>query len=603
MKKLFRKLAHTYNNFHIQKKLTISHLIIVTIPIIVIITFFYFTLYDMIMSDTIRSEQAQTGICAAAIEDKIGEITAAYERLHSDSFFKDLTHARRRELSLMPAFASNGEHVETLCRDLMKDGFITDIQFYLDLPEPELLIAQAAAPERVLSIDRARGTYWYGIFRGDPKLGQLFCPSFYLNTYELEHRGDMAYITRFYLNKGGEYVPCYLAVYFSQQTIEDALNDSLTSSGNVAYLINTRNNIVAASNVAMAGVYHLNYDEVEKYFMSSNNFISKNVSGQDVYAGFYSIGQTDWFMVVAMPSQPMIEKSNYIVGLFMLVFILCILFAFWIANLLSKSLTSRLSAVAGQMAKAKTGLPAPMENPGIKDEIGDVIDTYNYMSRMIRRMTQEQTKAAEDLRIAEFNSLQAQINPHFLYNTMDMINWLANQGKSHQVTLAVQKLSRFYKLTLSQKDTLTTIASELEHAAIYVELQNMRFHHQIEFVVDVPDELLDKKIPKLTFQPVVENAIMHGILEKESKTGTIVLTGWFEGEDAVILISDDGVGMNPQQLASILLGQGSAGKTNGSNIAVFNTHQRIQIIFGRQYGLSYSSTPGKGTDVEIRIPN
>ena len=131
-----------------------------------------------------------------------------------------------------------------------------------------------------------------------------------------------------------------------------------------------------------------------------------------------------------------------------------------------------------------------------------------------------------------------------------MINWLAQQGRTDDVSTAVQSLSRFYKLTL---------------------------------------------------QPLIENAVLHGILEKDDKTGTIVLTGWIEDTSIVLLISDDGVGIPSEKLSAILSGNGNS-TSGGTNIAVYNTHRRLQILYGPDYGLTYSSTPGSGTEVEIRIP-
>ena len=197
--------------------------------------------------------------------------------------------------------------------------------------------------------------------------------------------------------------------------------------------------------------------------------------------------------------------------------------------------------------------------------------------------------------------LKSQVNPHFLYNTMDMINWMALQGQTEEISHAVQSLSRFYKLTLSRKKGISTIARELEHVTIYVQLQNMRYHDSIELITDIPDELSEYQIPKLTLQPVVENSILHGILEKESKSGTIVITGWMENKDIVLLISDDGVGISPEILSTILSGSGNS-QSGGTNIAVYNTHRRLQILYGKDYGLTYSSNPGKGTEVEIRFP-
>lgn len=211
-----------------------------------------------------------------------------------------------------------------------------------------------------------------------------------------------------------------------------------------------------------------------------------------------------------------------------------------------------------------------MASPVYHDEIGDLIDTYNYMTRKMDQLMEEEAKAAEELRIAEFHSLQTQINPHFLYNTMDMINWLAQQGRTDEVSNAVQ-------------------------------IQNMRYHDSISFISDIPDELLEYCIPKLTLQPIIENSVLHGILETDDKSGTIVLTGWIEDNDIVLLISDDGVGITPEKLPTILSGNGNS-TSGGTNIAIYNTHRRLQILYGSDYGLTYSSEPGHGTEVEIRIP-
>ena len=164
-------------------------------------------------------------------------------------------------------------------------------------------------------------------------------------------------------------------------------------------------------------------------------------------------------------------------------------------------------------------------------------------------------------------------------------------------------MSKFYKLTLSKKNTLDSIENELLHVSLYVKLQNMRFDNKIDFIVDVPDTLMHYSIPKLTFQPIVENAMIHGIFEKEERSGTIVLTSWSEGNDIVFLISDDGVGMDETALSNILKEKPVASeKEKGSNVGIYNTHKRLVLLYGQGYGLSYKSSPGTGTEVTVRIP-
>ena len=451
-------------------------------------------------------------------------------------------------------------------------------------------------------MDNIRSTHWYGIFQGSPAIANLLCPSFYLGHYEIENYGNLAYVTRDSINNNGEYIPCYIVTYFSDSYFTKLLQDNITSTENVAYLVNSRDNLVATSNSFLYGTYPFSSDEIRENIMSSNNFITKTVLGKKVYAGFYRIKNTDWYMVAVMPADPIMKKSTHIICNFLLIYIAFLLIAFIIASRLSHSMTRRLSLVVNQMAKVRFEPPVQLKDADSQDEIGELIDTYNYMSRKIQQLMDDQAKAAENLRIAEFDSLQAQINPHFLYNTMDMISWLAQQGKSDEVTEVVRRLSRFYRLTLSRKQELTTIADEAEHVTIYIELQNMRFNNGIDFIMDIPDYLMEYSMPKLIFQPLVENSIIHGIMEKEEKTGSIVLTGWMEDEDIVLLLSDAGVGIDPDILPKFLDGTFHNPQSKGSNVAVYNTHRRLQILYGERYGLSFSSTKGQGTEVQIRIP-
>ena len=599
---LWEKIKGYYKNLKIQQKLTFSHLIIVLIPMLVIGVFFYTSLYDMIVSNTIRSEQERAAETAPLVEDAVKEIIDVHRSLRSSEFYKELTSGEY--LDDLKGL-SYGTEAEQFRQDVLKFSSmesISAVRIYVDLDESELPFTAGRKYSTLQPLDNIRSTHWYGIFQGSPAIANLLCPSFYLGHYEIENYGNLAYVTRDSINNNGKYIPCYIVTYFSDSYFTKLLQDNITSTENVAYLVNSRDNLVATSNSFLYGTYPFSSDEIRENIMSSNNFITKTVLEQKVYAGFYRIKNTDWYMVAVMPVDPIMKKSTRIICNFLLIYIAFLLIAFVIASGLSHSMTRRLSLVVNQMAKVRFEPPVELKDADSQDEIGELIDTYNYMSRKIQQLMDDQAKAAENLRIAEFDSLQSQINPHFLYNTMDMINWLAQQGKSDEVTEVVRRLSRFYRLTLSRKQELTTIADEAEHVSIYIELQNMRFNNSIDFIMDIPDYLMEYSIPKLIFQPLAENSIIHGIMEKEEKTGSIVLTGWMEDEDIVLLLSDDGVGIDPDILSKFLDGTLHNPQSKGTNIAVYNTHRRLQILYGERYGLSFSSAKGEGTEVQIRIP-
>lgn len=582
MKYVFHKLTEIYGNMKLQSKFTVALMLAVTVPVLMLGLFFYGRLYDMIVSDTIRQEQDASAKTAPLIAEKVGLLLSAGKQLSN---------------------AGTAEEFLFLAEELTDGELITDIHVYVDLPaEYQSSLTADSNQEMFLPMSMTRGTYWHGIFQGSSQT-RLFCPSFYLGSREIEEYGDMAYIQEKEITLADMETPvaAYLAIYFSDDPFQQILSDNLSLEGSVSYIINERNNLVAASDTSKSGIYWLNYDIIQDSFMSSNNFIERNIIGKKVYAGFYSIAKANWFMVTILPSDPLLAQSNRIMLKFGVFYLVFLLLALLVATILSRSITSRISSVVSQMNLVRKGPLVPMNSPQAHDEVGDLIDTYNYMTKKLRQLMEDQAKSAEDLRIAEFNSLQAQINPHFLYNTMDMINWLAQQGRTSEVSNAIQKLSRFYKLTLSHKESISTISREIEHISIYVQLQNMRYHNSIEFIQDIPDELGQYPIPKLTLQPVIENSILHGILEKNSKSGTIVITGWLEDSDIILLISDDGVGIPSEKMPTILTGTGQS-DSGGTNIAIYNTHRRLQILYGNSYGLSYSSEPGKGTEVQIRIP-
>lgn len=600
MKKLVKKLKTTYDNMHLQSKLMLTYLIIISIPMIVIALFFYGRVYSMIVADTIQNEQQDSARTAPAVEQALEGLLDDYKAIQNLPFYQEILGHDKAGIS-GDIFEDSAKASDFLAQTdkILKDSAINHLRIYMDIPTNSLQTLNQSSGGIFSSMASANNTYWKGIFSGTG-LSALHCPSFYLSSDEMDNYGNMAYITRRSFFMDGETRTCYTAAYYSSDTFLDILKAGLPDNGSVSYLINDRDAIIATTNPALSSTYYLNYDTIQESFMSSNNFLQRTVLEEEIYAGMYNIRQSQWYMVVVIPSKPLVAISRQMMMLYVFLFLCCIVVALFIAVIISRSITKRIAMVTRQMARVRTGPPIPLKEPREHDEIGDLINTYNYMSGEMNHLLIERAKSAEELRIAEFNSLQAQMNPHFLYNTMDMINWMAAQGRTGEIGEVVQNLSRFYRLTLSKKESISTIEDEIEHVAIYIRLQNKRFHNNIDFVPDIPDELLEYQIPKLTLQPVVENAILHGIMEKEEKKGCIVLTGWLENNQVVLMISDDGVGIPSNKLDSILSGDGQS-KT-GSNIAIYNTHHRLQVLYGTRYGLSYHSLPGKGTDVTINLP-
>ena len=186
------------------------------------------------------------------------------------------------------------------------------------------------------------------------------------------------------------------------------------------------------------------------------------------------------------------------------------------------------------------------------DEIGQLVTHYNEMADKMDELMQEQYALGQEKMGAELKALQSQINPHFLYNTLDMINWMAQKNETDNIRSVVQAMSGFYRLTLSKGHDIVTIADEVKMCDAYMEIQRRRYRGKILYEAEVDREILDCLIPKITLQPFLENAIIHGISEKEDGRGMVILNGWMEDGRITLSVTDDGPGMVKGEVKTFL---------------------------------------------------
>ena len=220
----------------------------------------------------------------------------------------------------------------------------------------------------------------------------------------------------------------------------------------------------------------------------------------------------------------------------------------------------------------------------------------------ITRPIEEQVKNEQkQLRKAEFELLQAQINPHFLYNTLDAIVWSAEAGNQKQVVSMVGSLSDFFRSSLNKGKEMVTIREDLQHVRSYLEIQQIRYQDILSYEINVPETIFDFQIPKITIQPVVENALYHGIKNRRGG-GKIIVTGGDLGEYVQITVKDDGIGMTDERLKEIRENLKRDKPEDNTIYGLYNINERIKLSFGDEYGIGIDSTEGVGTIVNIRLP-
>ncbi len=240
------------------------------------------------------------------------------------------------------------------------------------------------------------------------------------------------------------------------------------------------------------------------------------------------------------------------------------------------------------------------------DEITELGMSFNIMIGRIRQLLDSKMKEQENLKKAELKALQAQINPHFLYNTLDTIIWMVQANKADQVVDLVQALSNFFRISLSKGADWITIEQEVEHVRCYLTIQKMRYHDILDYQIEVDEDIRSGTILKLTLQPLVENAIYHGIKNKRGG-GTIIVRARRAGPERVLLeIIDNGTGFTPYKLKRLqeTLAEDSTGefKFSDSGFGLENVHRRIQLYYGKEYGLTVQSRYQEGTRVAVLIP-
>lgn len=261
-----------------------------------------------------------------------------------------------------------------------------------------------------------------------------------------------------------------------------------------------------------------------------------------------------------------------------------------------KRLTDRIEGVSWFMRTVDIRSDSLLSPDG-NDEITLLQHSFNQMLLALRGSLSAEEKAIQQKNEAEYNILQEQINPHFLYNCLDSINWMALEQHSENIAKMARLLGRFYRLSLSAGEHLVPLKSEIEHSKIYVEIMQSRFDGTLDVTYQVELHSLEQKVPKLILQPLLENAIQHGIAQKESQNGKIRVR-IFEKEGTLFLeITDTGAGMSPEQLQSICASIKDPTEKIGYGLR--NVDQRIQFAFGSTSGLFIRSIPGRGTRVTI----
>ena len=381
--------------------------------------------------------------------------------------------------------------------------------------------------------------------------------------------------------------------------ISELCDQSTVGTKGYAFILDAKGNIV----------YHPQQQQLYNELQTENISLIMDTDEDTVLTGtgndgkLYSIsrsGKTGWTVVDCTSVRELLRKSRQAQSVYVLTAIILVIVALLFSRFMARSITLPIQKLRDSMKKVQEGdFSVSDVVVDSKNEISSLTKSFDVMTHRIHELMEQNVHEQEEKRKSELKALQSQINPHFLYNTLDSIIWMAEGKKNEEVVLMTASLARLLRQSISNEDEVVPIANEVEYARGYLTIQKMRYKDKLEFQIEVDSSILYIPLIKLVLQPIIENAIYHGLKYKESK-GLLIVKGFMKDGNAVLQVIDDGVGMDEETLAHIYDKHKVNYHSNG--VGVYNVQKRLKLYYGEDYGITYTSELGKGTTATITIP-
>lgn len=399
-------------------------------------------------------------------------------------------------------------------------------------------------------------------------------------------------------------------------------NKSYEDSGLEEMLLRAETVVAELEGITTDASNYQRLESVNKYLQNLRTYtarIKDNLSKENLYEQNMQIWENDVQIVTTLVQDAIVEFIYYDIqevqiereaynarfGTFIIIvlialvaiFIIIIFFSYYIPLSISRpirKITEVTNKVAGGDLQVRSDVFDGVETSMLSTSLNAMIDKIN---ELLEQVTTEQIR----LRKAEFELLQSQINPHFLYNTLDAIVWLAESGEKEKVVSTVSSLSNFFRASLNQGKDIVTVKEDIGHVRSYLEIQQIRYQDILDYEIDIPDEINSYLIPKITIQPLVENALYHGIKNKRGK-GKITITGAKHEDYITISIADNGLGITDERLKVVLNNINNRSESEKTTFGLYNVNERIRLDFGEEYGIQIDSEYGSGTTVSVKLP-
>lgn len=400
------------------------------------------------------------------------------------------------------------------------------------------------------------------------------------------------------LNSDGNEVGTLL-INIDEVYLSDIYQSALNGT-NVIYIIDSNGNIISHTNKDMRGMNFINVENFKKLYGENDFRLTKKSVGEYLISNYHDT-QTGWTIIEEMPSSFVLSDVYRAYIIISIIIGICFLIALVISYLVAGKVSKPLLDLCDSLNQVKEGNFDVVSKVAGYDEINLLKSSFNGMAQEIKKLLEDiKNKEAYKRRI-ENDLLRAQINPHFLYNTLFSIKCLAETRRPEEVSEMISALIDFLKMTLRKDADLICLSEEFIITEKYLVLQQMRYGDKLSFEFEPDEKTTQCMVPALILQPIVENAIFHGI-EAKNEMGIIVISSEIQNERLIISISDDGAGMNEDTLERVIDTCTNKEYTRNESIGIANVSGRIKVDFGNEYGLHIESEAGIGTTVTIELP-
>ena len=405
-----------------------------------------------------------------------------------------------------------------------------------------------------------------------------------------------------YVDEDGQDQQGIMLIDFSYSKIKEIMSSATIGKTGYVFIIDQNNNIVFHPKQTLINFeqFSENTDDIKKEIYGT---YYSNDEGTSKLKVIQTVDYTRWRIVgVAFPDELLIESLNSFILALLIILAASIILTILIARIVSNYITSPIRLLEKQMDKIHKMEFSPKPIERASSEVNSLSKTFIEMSIRMKTLMEKIIEEQELKRKSELDALQAKINPHFLYNTLDSVIWLAEQGDDEGVITLVTALAKLFRISISKGHEVITIEEELEHCKNYLVIQKMRYVDKFDFSINIEEDIKYCQTIKLITQPIVENSIYHGIKYLMDPGIIEISANKYENDKIQIIISDNGTGMSEEVKKSLLTTDKKQHIKDGNGIGVYNVNMRLKLAYGNEFGLNIESEIEEGTKVIITIP-